>query len=105
VSPPKPTSKPSQIAEVLKDVFEKLSVERLALTREDVERCWKDLVGGGGLKHSKPAVLKRGVLTVFVDSSAWLQELSMKKRGLLKGLKRKFGKDKISEIQLKVGEV
>jgi predicted nucleic acid-binding Zn ribbon protein len=39
-----------------------------------------------------------------VDNSVWLQELSMKKRNILKGLQRELGKDKISDIQFKIGE-
>ena len=54
--------------------------------------------------ESRPLELRKDVLTVRVDSSSWMQELAMQKRGLLKGLKREFGKDRITEIHFKLGE-
>jgi predicted nucleic acid-binding Zn ribbon protein len=44
------------------------------------------------------------VLTVCVDSSSWMQEMSMQKRRILKRLKSIFGKDRISELHFKIGE-
>ena len=97
--------KPASIGDVLKDVFSRLDEERVAITKEDIDLAWKNLAGDTGFKHSKAMTLRRGVLTVFVDSSPWLQELSIRKRTILKGLKRMFGKDKISEIHFKIGEI
>ena len=91
------------IGEILKSVFEKLESGR-TFTREDIEERWKELVGEPGFKHSRPVVFKKGILSVRVDNSVWLQDLSMKKRKILKGLQRELGKDKISDIQFKIGE-
>lgn len=91
------------IGEVLKAVFADLEKGRLS-SREEIESLWKSLVGETGFKHSKPTSLKKSVLTVRVDSSTWMQELSIQKRNLLKGLKRTLGKDKISEIRFRIGE-
>ena len=96
-------SKPQPIKDVLKSVFEKIENGR-TFTREDVEARWVKLVGDAGFKHSRPVVFKKTVLTVYVDTSVWMQELSMQKRKILKGLQRELGKDKISEIQFKIGE-
>ncbi len=62
-------------------------------------------MGEAGFRHSRPASVKKNVLTVKVDSSVWMQELAMRKRQLLKGLKRDLGKDRISEIQFRIGEI
>ena len=93
----------SPIKDVLKAVFEKLEGEK-TYTREDIEERWKEIVGEAGFKHSRPVVFRKGVISVRVDNSVWLQELVMKKRKILKGLQRDLGKDKISDIQFKIGE-
>jgi predicted nucleic acid-binding Zn ribbon protein len=96
------TKKITPIGDIVRSVFEKLEKEK-TFSREDVEAQWKAIVGPGS-RHSRPASLRKGVLTVFVDSSGWMQEMNLQKRKLLKQLKRQFGKDKISGIQFKIGE-
>ncbi|MGH7197278.1 MAG: DUF721 domain-containing protein [Candidatus Omnitrophota bacterium] len=96
-------NKPAPIGEVIKGLFERMDKER-GLSREDVDGYWKELAGEKGFEHSKPVSLRKGVLLVRVDSSAWLQDLVMRKRSLLKGLKRVLGKDRISEIHFRIGE-
>lgn len=93
----------SPIREVLRNVFAQWE-GRKALFKEDMDSCWKSLAGEGAFRHSRPFDLKRKVLTVRVDNSAWMQDLVMRKRQLLKGLKRKFGKDKIAEVRFRIGE-
>ena len=95
--------KAAPISEVLKSVFTELENRKLS-SQEEIEGLWKSLVGEMGFKHSRPATIKKNILTVRVDSSTWMQELSMRKRQLLKGLKRDLGKDRISEIQFRIGE-
>ena len=92
------------IKDVLKSVFLQLEKSR-DICREDVEERWKRVVGEGGFRHSRPVLLRKGVLTVRVDNSSWMQEMAMRKRKLLKQLKTAFGKDKISEIHFKIGEI
>ena len=96
-------SKPEPIGDVLKGVFKRLESEKRP-PQEDMELAWKACAGPDGFKHSRPMTLREGRLTVFVDSSAWMQELSMRKRRLLKGLKSAIGKDRITEIHFKIGE-
>ena len=95
--------KATPIGEVIKSVFAQLEGEK-NLTKEDIESHWKELVGKVGFEHSRPLTIRKTVLTVRVDTSAWLQEFVMKKRQLLKGLKRALGKDRISEIHFRIGE-
>lgn len=91
------------IADVIKNVFARLESEANA-SKEEVDSCWKELVGEKGFRHSRPAALRKKILNVCVDSSGWLQELTMQKRRLLKGLKRHLGKDRISRLHFKIGE-
>jgi predicted nucleic acid-binding Zn ribbon protein len=104
VTSPAPRRKAEPIANVLKSVFTQLESKH-TLSKEAVDRSWREAVGERGFNHSRPSHIRKGVMTVSVDSSTWMQELSMRKRELLKGLKRELGKDRISEIRFKIGEL
>ena len=93
----------SPIRDVLKNVFTQLE-DKKKYSKEVIESCWRELVGDRGFGHSRPVSLRKGVLTVRVDSSGWMQEFSIQKRKLLKGLKRELGKDRISELHFRIGE-
>ena len=95
--------KVTPIGEIIHGVFARIENEK-NLSKEDIDSLWKEACGSQAAGHSTPVTLKKGVLMVWVDSSGWMQELSMRKREILKALKRKLGKDKISEIHLKIGE-
>ena len=56
------------IGDIVKTVFAKLESEK-TFSKEDIEEQWKSLMGPMVGKHSRPASLRKGVLTVFVDSS------------------------------------
>ena len=91
------------IGQIVKDVFAEMESKK-NISKEEAEARWIELVGEAGAKHTKPVTLRKGVLNVLVDSSVWMQEVNMRKRGLLKGLKRLLGKDRISEIKFMIGE-
>ncbi len=92
------------IGDIVKTVFAQLEKEK-SFSKEDIEQRWKTLVGAQAAKHTRPAALRKGALTVFVDSSGWLQQLTLQKRKILKQLKSQFGKDKISALHFRIGEV
>jgi predicted nucleic acid-binding Zn ribbon protein len=58
----------------------------------------QDSLSAGERKHVKCVALHSGVLTVNVDSSAWLYQLSLKKEGLLK-------KSGLKNIRFRIGEI
>lgn len=99
----KSKSRPVPIGDVIKSVFTKIEGEK-TMSKEVVETAWKESVGVAGSGHSTPVELKKGLLFVRVDSSAWMQELSLQKRKILKGLQRALGKDRITGINFKIGE-
>ena len=92
------------IGDIVKAVFAKIESEK-TFTREDVEKEWKTIAGSDAARHTRPAALRKGTLTVFVDTSGWLHVMSMQKRKLVKQLKSRFGKDRISAIHFKIGEI
>ncbi|MEI8344634.1 MAG: DUF721 domain-containing protein [Candidatus Omnitrophota bacterium] len=96
--------KVTPISEIIKNVFARIE-EGKTLSKDEVEAGWRELVGVDAARHTRLLTLRKGVLSVAVDSSSWMHEMSMRKRIFLKGLKRIFGKDKISEIHFKIGEI
>ena len=78
--------KASPIGDVLKNVFSEIE-KKQEFSEDQVIKLWKDLTGETGFRHSRPEALKKKALTVRVDNSAWMQELVLRKRQLLKGLK------------------
>jgi hypothetical protein len=53
------------------------------LLAERIRERWADIVGPEGSRRSRPESLRQGVLTVIVDSSPWLQELTLRSGDLL----------------------
>ncbi len=96
-------TKITPVADIVRSVFERMERAK-TLTKEDVDERWKELAGSAA-RHTRPVSLRKSVLTVFVDSSAWMQEMTLRKRVVLKQLKRAFGKDKISGIHFRIGEI
>ena len=94
----------SPIKDVLKTVFAELDRQKNC-SREDVEARWLEIAGKTAARHSRPVTLRKSVLAIWVDSPAWMHELSLRKRTLLKRLKSVFGKDRIAQIQFKIGEI
>ena len=93
----------SPISEVIQSVFAKLE-DTANPSKESIEDLWRELVGPDGYSHSRPVAIRKKILNVLVDNSGWMQELSMRERDILKGLKRRLGKDRISEIRFRIGE-
>ena len=91
------------IGEIVHGVFSRIESEK-NLSKEEIESLWRTVCGAAAFTHSRPVALKKGVFSVSVDSSGWMQELSLRKRELLKALKRELGKDRIAEIHFKIGE-
>lgn len=61
---------------------------------------WSVLVGPEIAKHTRPGRLEGGELTVFVDHSIWLAELSRySSRKLLANLQAHFGKKDIKTLR------
>ena len=64
---------------------------------------WKEIVGAAVGTHSRPGRLDGSRLTVFVDSSVWLNEL--KRYGakqMLGNLQSRFGASRIRNIRLQL---
>ena len=85
------------IRETLQSVFQELG-QKKHTEEEDTFLNFKKNLAAKERRHVKCQSLKAGVLTVNVDSSAWLYQLSLKKSGFIKTLG-------IKDIRFRIGEV
>ena len=95
---------PTAIADVVKLLVQKIDSEE-RFEENKINLAWVEVVGARAGKHSKPVALARKKLKVIVTNPGWIQELTMAKRGLLKKLQSRFGRDKIHDIVFKTGEI
>jgi predicted nucleic acid-binding Zn ribbon protein len=93
----------SAVGDVLKGLVRKL--EKKKITQGVLDGAWRAHAGADAFKHSRPAGLKKKVLTVRVDSPAWLSALAVQERKILKGLKSELGMDVVTDLQLRIGEI
>lgn len=56
-------------------------------------------------KHIKPHGLRSAVLTLYVDSPAWMYALNLKKAQLIRRLQEKISQDIVKEIRFRIGTI
>ncbi len=66
---------------------------------------WEKIVGGVIASHARPVSLRGKKLFVAVDSSAWMQQLTMLKPAIIEKANNAIGKGAIGDIALRLGEV
>lgn len=66
---------------------------------------WEKTVGKVLACHAQPQSVRGKKLTLLVDSPAWMQQISLLKPEIIEKLNRGLGKEAISDIMLKFGEV
>lgn len=69
------------------------------------EDAWISAVGKKMAAHSKPVQLNRAVLEVLVRDSVILQELTFKKKQLLRKLNGLISEKQITELRFRVGNI
>lgn len=66
---------------------------------EKIEQKWESIVGKDAVAHCKPGKIEHGALTIFVDSTVWLNELKRyRKKIILARLQNFLGRDKMSAV-------
>ena len=74
-------------------------------TREGITKAWADAVGKNAARHTRPVSLKRSTLTVNVNGSGWLYELTLKKKEILAKLGKTGAGERIQGIRFRIGEI
>ncbi len=94
--------------EQLSATIEKLLASRGLSSRLKEYRVlgvWERAVGEGIARHARPAMVRGKKLTVTVDSSAWMQQLSLLRPEIIAKLNSAMGADAVESITLRLGEL
>ena len=90
------------IGKILTDVLRDLGLsKKLSEQRAVVE--WSDIVGRRVAEHARALRVDNGRLFVEVDSSVWLQELTLMKRSVLRQINDQIGRKAIDNIHFVLG--
>ncbi|MGD9873199.1 MAG: DUF721 domain-containing protein [Kiritimatiellia bacterium] len=88
------------LGELIPDVMKKMGMHGRLHEAAMLDE-WPQLVGAQLAGHTRPVKLEHDVLTVFVDHSAWLSELSRYgKKQMMDKLNARFGTGCIKSIHL-----
>lgn len=100
--------RPKRKVEQLSTTIEKLLSSRGLASKLKEYRVfghWGRAVGEVIALHAQPAAVRGKKLTVTVDSSAWMQQLSLLKPEIIGKVNRAMGADAVESITLRLGEV
>jgi len=97
-------SEPKSITEILPGVIRSLGLKKKS-EQLQVLREWGSIVGEEIFKRTKPVTVKKGVLKIMVDGSAWMNELQLLKPEILSRIEAKFGKGQIKDIRFVPGKI
>ena len=92
---------PVPIAEIIAVVSQGLGKE--GAKQEKISSLWQRAVGEKRASHTKVSTFEGGTLTVLVDSSSQLYELSLEKDEILQKLRREFGEKKVGDVRFQIG--
>ncbi|MCA9396285.1 MAG: DUF721 domain-containing protein [Candidatus Omnitrophica bacterium] len=68
------------------------------IAEEDILKTWKSIVGEQAAKVTKPLEIRNAKLKISVQHPGWVQELTIRKRDILKKLGTVYGRDMIRDI-------
>jgi predicted nucleic acid-binding Zn ribbon protein len=83
-------------------VLEELGFDALARVARVVER-WDEAVGPEIARHCRPTAIRGETLEATVDSSAWCQQLQLRRPEILAALRRVLGSEAPADLRLRVG--
>ena len=95
------TRGPRKIGDVLGDLLAQRGYAQIK-SIDDCLAVWQE-VAGELSKHALPGTLKRGVLQINVRNSSALQELTFRKKELIRGLCRGLPHHRIVDLRFRIG--
>ncbi len=96
--------KPAPIAPIIQSMAKNLGLETgmdLYLLKDQ----WENLIGNPIASHTMPQVIRYHTLTLHVDASPWMHELTFLKEAIRKKVNAGLGKESIRSIRLKLGPI
>lgn len=100
--PPPPDSGGVDMAAGVAGILKRLGLTGAAWAA-GIAEAWPSVVGGQVSQHTRPGSLQGSELTVYVDSSVWLNELQ--RYGLkfmLKNIQDRFGVNRVRKLRLQL---
>ena len=73
------------------------------LEREKAVVLWEEAVGKNIARRAQAVSVRNGILFVVVQNSAWLQELSLLKEGIIEKVNSAIGTDVVKDIVFRIG--
>ncbi len=94
--------RPASLADLLSAVFHGTPTER-RLREGNIWLVWDSVVGKQIAGRARPVSFRDGTLTVAVNSSPWMQQLTFLKKGMVEKLNARLGEELVRDIYLKAG--
>jgi predicted nucleic acid-binding Zn ribbon protein len=92
-----------EIKATILEVMQELEARRQGVSKDSPEVSLKKIFTKKELGHIKINYLKKGILGIGVDSSAWLYQLNLQKDKLLNKIRKQPGK--IKDIRFRLGQI
>jgi predicted nucleic acid-binding Zn ribbon protein len=102
MSPRRPRGQPERVGGLVARVLGDLGLDASARVVRLSER-WEEAVGREVASHCRPTALYGEDLEVTADSSAWCQQVSLRRVEILSALRRVAGADAPSGLRFRVG--
>jgi len=96
-------TKPTPLGDTLREVLDRAGLGGVA-TSSALSGRWAELVGPGIAAHSSPGAIKGGRLAVTVDSSAWMNQLSLLSTDLIEKINAGLGQGTVTELRFRIGK-
>ena len=94
------TSTPTPVGALLAAALPPLADTLLAFA---VRREWPNLVGPEISRRAQPGDLRAGTLTVVVENSPWLLEMTLREGELLSRLQKRYGAESVRALRFTLG--
>lgn len=97
-------SKPVPIGQALAEFLGNSGLGKITVMGGLATR-WAELLGSGIAGHSRPDSIRGGVLTVVVDSSTWMNQLSLLSPDIIKKLNDGLAGEPVTELRFRTGKL
>ena len=95
---------PQPISSILRPLLKKFGLETQMQTYALIDR-WDEVVGYQIASHTLPYQVKFKKLYLYVDSPAWMNQLTFLKEELKNKINREMGEAWVQEIIMRIGSV
>ncbi len=89
---------------ILEAVAERLGLSA-KLIEQRIAREWADIVGEQVATHTRPESIRGRRLSVLVDHSVWMQQLSFLKPDLLRRIRVHTGGETVQDLVFRIGDL